>query len=169
MQIQEIQNRINKYPQIALQGKKIAESESNHFVCKGVCSSANALLMGALQNKIQKNILIIWSDTEQARYLFADLLTLSQPVLFFPTSYRKKKIFDDALSIQRNETLSTLIAQPSQPHIIVTYPEAIAEVTPTKQLLQDDILHFNVGQTIPISTLIDQLLERKFVQVDFVY
>ncbi|MBQ2441152.1 MAG: DEAD/DEAH box helicase, partial [Paludibacteraceae bacterium] len=169
MQIQEIQNRINKYPQIALLGKKIAESESNHFVCKGVCSSANALLMGALQNKIQKNILIIWSDTEQARYLFADLLTLSQPVLFFPTSYRKKKIFDDALSIQRNETLSSLIAQPSQPHIIVTYPEAIAEVTPTKQLLQDDILHFNVGQTIPISTLIDQLLERKFVQVDFVY
>ena len=56
MQIQEIQNRINKYPQIALLGKKIAESESNHFVCKGVCSSANALLMGALQNKIQKNL-----------------------------------------------------------------------------------------------------------------
>lgn len=147
--------------------KRLGDGKGQHFVLKGLCVSARQMALLSIQQ--DKNMLVIMGDAESAKECFEDCITLSLNALYFPSSYRKKKLFDEMMALERNRTLSTLITQPNIPYIIVTYPQALLEYVPNKKSLQDDILVLHTGEHITISTLTEQLIQRHYVQVDFVY
>ncbi len=112
-------------------------------------------------------------------------------VFFFPSSKRRRTT-DEAMVIQRTECLAALQDGASayrtvgdlqdaelqdgqspiggkEVMIIVTYPEAINEAVPAIEKLSDISCQFSVGQEIQQSELANQLIERGFERVDFVF
>ncbi len=119
--------------------------------------------------------LIVMDNADEALYLYKDLQSLlpssSTPLLFFPTSHRRRQGTDEAMLIQRTEVLNALLLSTSTPlpPCVVTYPEALAEPTPLPKVLTANTINLHVGQTINMGTIKQQLLEQLFVKVDFVY
>ena len=119
--------------------------------------------------------LIVMDNADEALYLYKDLQSLlpasSTPLLFFPTSHRRRQGTDEAMLIQRTEVLNALLLSTSTPlpPCVVTYPEALAEPTPLPKALTANTINLRVGQTINMGTIKQQLLEQLFVKVDFVY
>ena len=120
--------------------------------------------------------LIVMDNADEALYLYKDLRSLlpsssSTPLLFFPTSHRRRQGTDEAMLIQRTEVLNALLLSTSTPlpPCVVTYPEALAEPTPLPKALTANTINLRVGQTINMGTIKQQLLEQLFVKVDFVY
>lgn len=107
-------------------------------------------------------------NAEAAQYLYGDLKALGAHVLFFPSGKRRRTI-DEAMVIQRTETLAALSnGQPAQP-IVVSYPEAVAESVPAKADLKSRSLTLRVNEEIQISALSAKLTELGFEHVDFVF
>ena len=80
-------------------------------------------------------VLVYMADNgDEAQYVYADLKQLlsdepSVGVYYFPTAHRRRQGVDEALAIQRTETLARL-CQAEGDYIVVTYPEAVLEETP---------------------------------------
>ena len=89
-------------------------------------------------------------------------------VYYFPTAHRRRQGVDEALAIQRTETLARL-CQSEGDYIVVTYPEAVLEETPAPVRLAAQTVVFRVGQTVQISRVGQVLSELGFQRVDFVY
>ncbi|MGM9809803.1 MAG: transcription-repair coupling factor [Paludibacteraceae bacterium] len=136
----------------------------------------------------------IADNGDEAQYVYADLKQLlpinrdkfaaesSVPinrdklgVYYFPTAHRRRQGVDEALAIQRTETLARLCPpidwdkQAEGNYIIVTYPEALLEETPAPVTLAAQTITFRVGQTVQISRVGQQLSDLGFQRVDFVY
>ena len=125
-------------------------------------ASARALALA----HIQSPLFIALDNGEAAQYLFGDLRAIGCNVLFFPSSKRRRTT-DEAMVIQRTETLSALANSGVQ--IVVTYPEAMAERVPQKESLTKSSLTLQSGQEIQQSALTVQLADLGFERVDFVY
>ncbi|MCQ2254201.1 MAG: transcription-repair coupling factor [Bacteroidaceae bacterium] len=124
--------------------------------------------------------LFILNDAEEAGYFYHDLTQIlgTNQVLFFPSSYKRKVKYgqkDAGNEILRTEVLAKLSnLTTSQPHnlttlLIVTYPEAIAEMVVSKQKLDERTIVLKVNQSIKITPLTQQLRELGFKEVDYVY
>ncbi len=140
---------------------------------------------------------VIIDNEEDAKYLYADLIQVQSQelkvksqesrvksqessVFFFPSSKRRRTT-DEAMVIQRTECLAAMKSGKSRVEsgksrvesqeamIIVTYPEAINETVPAREKLSDISCQFSVGQEIQQSELANQLIERGFERVDFVF
>lgn len=135
-----------------------------HLLLAGLHASARALAL----TYIKKPLFIVLDNAETAQYLYGDLRALAANVLFFPSGRRRRTV-DEAMLIQRTETLAALSnGQPGQP-IVVSYPEAVAERVPEKKDLQNRSLTLQVKDEIRISALSAKLTELGFEHVDFVF
>ncbi len=110
-------------------------------------------------------------------------------VYFFPSSYRRAIKYgqrDAASEILRTEVLSRLssgrqqpIATPRQPSantlattaptLIVTYPEAVAELVVSRQKLDERMLVLHQGDTVDVDQTCETLRQLGFHEVDYVY
>ena len=139
-----------------------------------VCSSA-PMVFGALRAKMKNTILFVLQDADEAGYFYHDLVHLldDRQVLFFPSSYRRAVKYgqkDAASEILRTEVLANLSSLASRPSpLIVTYPEAIAELVTSKRVLDDCTLTFRQGDTIDADQTAQQLRDLGFNEVDYVY
>ena len=113
-------------------------------------------------------------NAEAAQYLYGDLRSLvpgdaegQERVFFFPSGVRRRTI-DEAMAIQRTETLGAL-RRPDKSLIVVTYPEAIAETVLSPKELEAISIQYAVGQEIAHSDISRQLTELGFEHVDFVF
>jgi transcription-repair coupling factor (superfamily II helicase) len=88
--------------------------------------------------------------------------------LFFPSGKRRRTI-DEAMVIQRTETLAALSNEEKDIHCVITYPEALAEGVPTKADLTSRSLTLKKDEEIQISTLSSKLSDLGFEHVDFVF
>ena len=141
--------------------------------------------------------LFILSDADEAGYFYHDLTQMlgTKQVLFFPSSYKRRVKYgqkDAGNEILRTEVLAKLSQQthpippceggenhpegPSLPRregrggsIVVTYPEAIAEMVVSKQRLDERTIVLRQDQSVKISDLAKQLREFGFSEVDYVY
>ena len=144
-------------------------------------------------------LLFILDDQEEAGYFYHDLVQLlgEQKVLFFPSSFRRAVKFgqrDAANEILRTEVLARTLSPhsrdgeratspdssapaatpPSEERaaaqlMVVTYPEALAELVVSKKALDDRTLQLRVGERVDISFVEQTLFEFGFQRTDYVY
>ena len=194
MQIDALAQLMAMHPEVDVLSQELSRKHNGHFLLSGLYASAQAIILTALHQKLaNKNaaqpMIIVLDDNDAAQYMYADIKTLidDRDVYFFPCSHRRRQKTDEALTVQRTEVLSALLnamhsledaslqdgrktaySLKARP-IIVTTPEALAETVPNPQVLEKNKISLSVGEEIPISMLIEMLLNLDFKRVDFVY
>ena len=170
MQIEDLNILFAQHPEIALARREMGKGKGIHLLLSGLHASARAFALAQLR----ASLFIIMDNGEAAQYLYGDLRSLLPPspegkgeVYFFPSSIRRRTT-DEAMAIQRTETLGALM-RADKNSIVVTYPEAIAESVPSPKTLEKSSMTLRVGQEIPHSELSRKLTELGFEHVDFVF
>ena len=174
MQIDELEILFSQHPEIKAIGERLMAKGDKHVLVSGLHASARALALA----QVRAPQFIVMDNAEAAQYLFADLKTLGANAGFFPSSKRRRSV-DDAAVIQRTECLTALERSTehrtqstdriTNPFIVVTYPEAIAEPVPAKEELSAVSFQLSAGQEIQQTKLGQQLSELGFERVDFVF
>lgn len=170
--LQEIAKLYGRSPQAnALFDLLKKKSVHSVFLQGLVCSSAS-VFFGSLQAKMKRTVLFVLNDADEAGYFYHDLTQMlgQESAFFFPSSYRRAIKYgqrDAANEIQRTEVLARLSA--GKQIYIVSYPDALAELVVSKQILDERILKLAVGQQIAQVDIVRQLREFGLQETDYVY
>ena len=186
MEILDLVKRFAGHPGvIAIQ--KVWDDEEAHSVhLKGLSASAAPMLFGALSvmdTPWQVPVaMFVLNDLEEAGYFYHDLVQMlgETQVLFFPSSYKRAIKYgqkDPANEVLRTEVLTKLAGYATsgkknrveRPLYIVSYPDALAELVVSCEMLNDHSLALEVGTTIEISKIEEVLANEGFERVDYVY
>ena len=141
---------------------------------ENLVGGALSLYSSALVRRAGGVHIFVAEDRDSAAYMLNDFYALldEERVHFFPTSYKRSIIYgkEDAQGIvQRTNALNAVRHHRDGYVVICTYPEAIAERVADERALDERSIHLKVGQSVRIADLEEQLIERGFQQVDFVY
>ena len=180
MKLSDIATLYGALPQAVALRKTLSDNATNTIWLKNIKASAVPLLFASVAPTAQQVFVFILSDADEAGYFYNDLAQImgKEQVMFFPSSYRRAVKYgqhDPASEILRTEVLATLSAKESsdilnkQPLFIVSYPEAIAEMVVSKQLISDKVVKVAVSQVIDLVELRKRLLELGFNECDYVY
>ena len=170
--LQEIAKLYGRSPQAnALFDLLKKKSVHSVFLQGLVCSSAS-VFFGSLQAKMKRTVLFVLNDADEAGYFYHDLTQMlgQECVFFFPSSYRRAIKYgqrDAASEILRTEVLARLSA--GKQIYIVSYPDALAELVVSKQVLDERILKLAVGQQIAQVDIVHQLRDFGLQETDYVY
>ena len=162
MRLDDLYILFGHHPEVKVIDDRIKKGDS-HILLAGLHASARALTLA----HVSAPLFVIFDNAESAQYMYSDLKALGAQVSFFPHS-QKRRAVDEAAQIQRTETLTTLTSNYS-PLTIITYPEAIAEPVPAKEVLSAISFQLSVGQEERISDLGKRLSDLGFEHVDFVF
>ena len=193
MTIQELLKKYALLPQVGALAKTLEKKSVKTVFLEGLMCSSAPMVFGSLVSKGKSlTTVFILQDADEAGYFYHDLTQLmgKEQVLFFPSSYRRAIKYaqrDSANEILRTEVLAKLSAgswgrfsdpssqgdcdpqnRPRDP-LIVTYPEAIAELVVSKKQLDERTLVLSVGDTIDADETVQQLRNLGFHEVDYVY
>ncbi len=182
MNIADLRNLYKGHP-----GRKALVSEidgktSGKLFLRGLRASSAPLLISTLisDDGIGRPFLLILNDREEAAYTYHDLIQIlgEGAVMFFPSSYRRAVRFgqkDSASEILRTEVLSTLdtlrnseLSVAMRP-VVVTSPEALAEMVVSGDRLSQNSVCIARGMQIDRDSLQDRLFDMGFEHVDYVY
>ena len=170
--LQEIAKLYGRSPQAnALFDLLKKKSVHSVFLQGLVCSSAS-VFFGSLQAKMKRTVLFVLNDADEAGYFYHDLTQMlgQESVFFFPSSYRRAIKYgqrDAANEILRTEVLARLST--GKQIYIVSYPDALAELVVSKQILDERILKLTVGQQIAQVDIVRQLRDFGLQETDYVY
>ena len=170
--LQEIAKLYGRSPQAnALFDLLKKKSVHSVFLQGLVCSSAS-VFFGSLQAKMKRTVLFVLNDADEAGYFYHDLTQMlgQESVFFFPSSYRRAIKYgqrDAANEILRTEVLARLST--GKQIYIVSYPDALAELVVSKQILDERILKLAVGQQIAQVDIVHQLRDFGLQETDYVY
>ncbi len=170
--LQEIAKLYGRSPQAnALFDLLKKKSVHSVFLQGLVCSSAS-VFFGSLQAKMKRTVLFVLNDADEAGYFYHDLTQMlgQESVFFFPSSYRRAIKYgqrDAANEILRTEVLARLST--GKQIYIVSYPDALAELVVSKQILDERILKLTVGQQIAQVDVVHQLRDFGLQKTDYVY
>ena len=170
--LQEIAKLYGRSPQAnALFDLLKKKSVHSVFLQGLVCSSAS-VFFGSLQAKMKRTVLFVLNGADEAGYFYHDLTQMlgQESVFFFPSSYRRAIKYgqrDAASEILRTEVLARLSA--GKQIYIVSYPDALAELVVSKQILDERILKLTVGQQITQVDIVHQLRDFGLQETDYVY
>lgn len=152
-----------------------ALEQAQSISVSGVQASGVAVLAAGLRRK--RPLVCVMDDLDEAGYLYSDLEQMlgEESVMLFPSAYRRAIRYghrDAAQALSRSMALSRLMTAQSDHEplpIIVTYPEALAELVVDEQAISEEHLILHRGATIERSQLIDRLLGWDYERVDYVY
>lgn len=153
--------------------KKALEDKSVKTVfLQGLIESAAPMLFAGLAEQLNRTILFILQDTDEAGYFYHDLTQMlgQDRVLFFPSSYRHAVKYgqrDAANEILRTEVLARIGTGKSV--YIVASPESLSERVVSKQRLDERTLKLSTNQTIDLTELRKTLRDLGFQETDYVY
>lgn len=170
--LQEIAKLYGRSPQAnALFDLLKKKSVHSVFLQGLVCSSAS-VFFGSLQAKMKRTVLFVLDDADEAGYFYHDLTQMlgQESAFFFPSSYRRAIKYgqrDAANEILRTEVLARLST--GKQIYIVSYPDALAELVVSKQILDERILKLAVGQQIAQVDIVRQLRDFGLQETDYVY
>ena len=141
---------------------------------KGITGSLDAVIASAVHQISVKNHLYIVNDKEEAAYFQNDLQNLhqDQTVLLYPASFKKPYHFDEtenANVLMRAEILNIISNTDSPGHLIVTYPDALAEKVVNRQTLQNNTFFIRAGERLDTQFISELLVNYDFEKTDFVY
>lgn len=150
----------------------------NSSLCiKGLFGSSRGMVLSAaIGGCSSRHIHLVISDTkEAAEYLCGDLYSaFDGQVLYFPCSASSTSkilsIKESSNKVQRSITLSAINSFDSQSAdiIIVTYPDAVKELTVARKAVTGSILSLKTGQNVDFEGLKETLASSGFDRVDFV-
>ena len=187
MNIEELLKKYALLPQVGALANMLGKKSVKTIFLEGLmCSSAPMLFASLASKRKSSTAVFILQDADEAGYFYHDLTQLlgKELVLFFPSSYRRAIKYaqrDSANEILRTEVLAKLSAnsprnatlskreQPTANSLIVTYPEAIAELVVSKKQLDDRSVVLSVGDVIDADQTTQQLRTLGFQEVDYVY
>jgi len=134
--------------------------------------SALSFVFSSLHEQLEKPLLLIFDDKEEAAYYYNDFQYIrgDNKVLFFPESFRRAyqiEETDNANVLLRSKVLSHLQSR-QKPQIVITYAAALFEQVVVKKELLNNTLKIKTGDKLSVDFLYDLLFEYKFDQVDFV-
>ncbi len=161
-----------QHPHITQLAALLTQQANTIIQCKNGVGSAKAFIATTLHTTLQRSLLLVLNDKEEAAYLYNDMQTLGEQnsVLFFPASYRKvfdTESIDNANVLQRAEVLNT-ISNNKKPCVVVTYAEAMIENVLTQKTLKENTLAIKKGEKINIDFINELLYSYAFERVDFV-
>lgn len=147
-------------------------SSKQHLAVSGLLASSKSLVLATIFNTSQQTFLVVLNDAETAGYFYHDLIQLleKEQVVYFPSAYKnnhKHGAKDAANEILRADTLSRL--QNDKPHIVITYPAALAEKVVSAKTFNSSKITIKIGDQIPSEKIIGELEALGFEYVDFVY
>ena len=162
---------------------KFAQTPSQKAIETALSSNACTLIKGNVGSglnfrlvtafhKIDRDLLLVIENAEQAAYYFNDLQLFmnDNQVFYFPASYREAyhpETTNNANVLKRTEILRKL-SNKSKKKIIVTYPQAIFEKVISQHTLQKKTLTVKLGQKIGLDLINETLFEYGFEKVNFV-
>ncbi len=138
----------------------------------GLAGSAAAVLLASLPAR-KSPILVIGDSLDDAGYLYHDISRVAgeKAVMMFPSGYKRDIKYgqeDAPNQILRTETLSHWYDDRSL-RLVVTYPEALAEMVATRAHLREHTLNIKVGATLDLSAIQQWLRENGFTEQDYVF
>ncbi len=169
MNIKELSAQFKKHP-VIVGGQHLV---GNRIHAKGLVASYKSIFASHIMQRNEQVVLYILNDREEAAYFFDDLKNLephSESLLFYPGSYRRlAKTTDQEQEniILRTNALNSI--QEGKKLRMVSYPEAIAELVVTSNVLMQNSYVLKQGDKLSIDFLNDVLFDFGFEQVDFVY
>ena len=137
----------------------------DHFI-----GSLSAFLIQLLQ-KDGRSMLVVCPNHEDAQFLKSDLeqLEVGNSFLFSPTlqkPYDTKQIPDLNATVQRSETLESIIEQGSK--TVVTSPEALFDKVASPESFRKATIRLEKGDQIPPEQLEASLIDQGYRHVSFV-
>ncbi|MDE7403421.1 MAG: DEAD/DEAH box helicase, partial [Muribaculaceae bacterium] len=153
-------------------GKLIADEKLRRIDLSGLAGSAPALLFAALP-QLKQPLLIVAADITDAGYLYNDLrnITDDEAVAVFPSGYKRGIKYgqqDPPSQILRTDTLERLSSS-KKLRFVITCPEALAEKVAPRKTLASQTISLKVGQKIPMSEIVAELIKLGFNSVEYVY
>ncbi len=172
MTIQEIAKIYGHSPQANALFDLLGKKSVHSIFLQGLLCSSASIFFASVQDKLKRSVLFVLDDADEAGYFYHDLTQMlgQDNVFFFPSSYRRAIKYgqrDAANEILRTEVLARLSA--GRQIYIVSYPDALAELVVSKQLLDERILKLAVGQQISQTDVVHALREFGLAETDYVY
>ena len=176
MKIQDLLKIYAKSAQVGALADVMGKKSVKTIFLEGLMCSSAPMVFGSLVSKAKLSTTVfIMEDAEEAGYFYHDLVQLldDKRVLFFPSSYRRAIKYgqrDAANEILRTEVLAKLSTLNTQhPTLVVTYPEAVAELVISKKQMDDQTLVLHQGDVLDVDGTIETLRSLGFHEVDYVY
>ena len=152
-----------------LLNKRISDSYVTY--CSGLFLSARWFVVSQIVNKGIN--LVILPTKEAAEYCTSDFYNLIEgdKVFFLPDSGKniEKSNYKSSLSVQRTASIGRIISyKEGELLVIVSYPEALAELVPAGNKISTSVIKIKKGQDIDYEQLRTTLAESGFERADFV-
>jgi transcription-repair coupling factor (superfamily II helicase) len=161
------------------------DARENEINLKNIVGSMSAFLSAGVIKRKKGIHLFIFNDSDRAAYFYSDLYKLLHPtsnddddsnilgdnVLFFPSSFKQSSHYggeDFSKIVQRTQVIEFIKSDPEL-LAIVTYPEAIAEMLPSKTVMAQNMMKLTIGEKPGINFMTEIFEEYGFERLDFVY
>lgn len=151
--------------------KNSIESGKRDSYCKGVFLSARWFVVASLfDNRLN---FIVLQDKEEAEYCASDLCNIvdEERVFFLPEGGKNlgRSNYKVSLAVQRTTALNKLIAYKKEESIIiVSYADALEELVPNINKMEETVLKIRKGDEISHDSIIEILANNGFEKTDFV-
>ena len=161
--------------------KLLEDGNVKTIFLQGLMSSAAPMLFASIADTTHTTFLFILSDSDEAGYFYNDLRQIlgDDGAMLLPSSFRRSVKFaqrDAANEILRTEVLSKLSAaessrksKKSKATLIVSHPEALAEMVVSQRNISEKTIHLRRGEDVDLTMLERRLREVGFREVDYVY
>jgi transcription-repair coupling factor (superfamily II helicase) len=174
MKVQDLLTLYLADPFVQVVADQLKKSEKQNIHIKGFSGSLDAVLASSIYQEIQKTFVFVLSDREEAAYFFNDIkdLLAKESVHFYPMSYKKPYIHEDidnANVLQRSEVLNILNNAKAEPHIVVTYAEALSEKVINRRSLISNTFSVHINEKLDPEFLSEVLTSYDFERNEFVY
>jgi len=162
------------HPQVSAFCDLLTQKKIENIFVQGLKGSSASVVLAAVNQKRASHYICVLNDHEEAGYFYNDLMQLvadKESVQFFPSAYRRNIKYghiDSANEILRTETITRLQNQ-SNPFMVVTYPDALAEKVIARKTLNENTLELRTKEKIDSLFVSDMLDEYGFEQVEYVY
>ncbi|MCB0669264.1 MAG: transcription-repair coupling factor [Saprospiraceae bacterium] len=159
-------------------GKVVAENLQSDrpatYLLRGMVGAQASFIFCGSYTRFPRPILYVANTKEEAAYFYHNTVSLlpRKPVWFFPDSSRQPGQYKEVNSnqvLQRTETINKITGLEAAAHIIITYPEALAEKVVSPQVLNKNRINLAIRENLDVDFLIEILVEYGFSNVDFVY
>ncbi len=170
MKINELADLYGRLPQANALLKTLKDKTVSDIVLQGLVGSSVPLLFSSLAEQIGRTIVFVLDDADEAGYFYNDLSV--SKAYYFPSAYKRSVKYgqrDAANEISRTETLSAMANQGCGSLMIVTSPQAIAELVVSQRHLDERRITLKTSQNIEITDLGHRLRDLNFSEVDYVY
>ncbi len=172
MDIQELCEIINSKARTDALKSMLAGKKNQVMSIDGFAGSMPAMLFSRLPKR-KSPYLIIANDLDEAGYMYHDLCQINgeNHVLIFPSGYKRDIKYgqiDAPSEILRTEVLKQWYDN-QQVRLVVTYPEALAEMVSSRDAIEKSTISLTKGSTVDFTATAKSLRDFGFQEVDYVY